>query len=62
MRLASEIAGVLCVAELRDDEERARHKREHYRAESRPPVDYASVAPFPFLPVPVYISPQAHEL
>ena len=61
MRLASEIAGVLCVAELRDDQERARQKREHYRAQSRPPVDYASVAQYLFLPVPVYISAQAHE-
>ncbi|KAM0842614.1 hypothetical protein ACQ4PT_044857 [Festuca glaucescens] len=61
----SEMAGVLCGAELRD-EERARQKREdqkkHSRVQSRPPVAYASVAPFPFLPVPVYVSTQAHEL
>lgn len=61
---ASEIDGVIYGAELQD-EERARQKREdrkHYRAQSRPPVAYASVAPFPFLPVPVYVAPQAHEL
>uniref|UniRef100_A0ACD5YLP8 Uncharacterized protein n=1 Tax=Avena sativa TaxID=4498 RepID=A0ACD5YLP8_AVESA len=61
----SEMAGVVYGAELRE-EERARQKREdqkkHSRAQSRPPVAYASVAPFPFLPVPVYVSPQAHEL
>ncbi|KAM3207648.1 hypothetical protein ACQJBY_062728 [Aegilops geniculata] len=55
----SEIAGV-----LRGAEESARQKWEDpkpSRAQSRPPVAYASVAPFPFLPVPVYVSPQAHE-
>jgi heme o synthase len=55
----SEIAGV-----LRGAEERARQKWEDpkpSRAQSRPPVAYASVAPFPFLPVPVYVSPQAHD-
>uniref|UniRef100_A0A453QR35 Heme O synthase n=1 Tax=Aegilops tauschii subsp. strangulata TaxID=200361 RepID=A0A453QR35_AEGTS len=55
----SEIAGVLPGAE-----ESARQKWEDpkpSRAQSRPPVAYASVAPFPFLPVPVYVSPQAHE-
>ena len=60
----SEMAGVLHGAKLRD-EERARQKQEdrkHSRAQSRAPVAYASVAPFPFLPVPVYVSPQAHEL
>ena len=58
------MAVVLHGGELRD-EERARQKREdwkHSRSQSRPPVAYASVAPFPFLPVPVYVSPQAHEL
>jgi protoheme IX farnesyltransferase len=58
-------AGVLYDSELRD-EERARQKREdqkkHSRVQSRPPVAYASVAPFPFLPVPVYVSTQGHEL
>jgi heme o synthase len=62
----NEIAGVLRGAELWDEEERARQKREDLkhsrRALSRPPVAYASVAPFPFLPVPVYVSPEAHEL
>uniref|UniRef100_A0A453N787 Heme O synthase n=1 Tax=Aegilops tauschii subsp. strangulata TaxID=200361 RepID=A0A453N787_AEGTS len=61
----SEIAGVLRGAELWDEEERARQQREDpkhsRRAQSRPPVAYASVAPFPFLPVPVYVSPEAHE-
>ncbi|CAM0906580.1 unnamed protein product [Alopecurus aequalis] len=60
----NEMAVVLHGGELRD-EERARQKREDWkrsRAQSRPPVAYASVAPFPFLPVPVYVSPQAHEL
>ncbi|XBI07353.1 hypothetical protein VPH35_135272 [Triticum aestivum] len=55
----SEIAGV-----LRGAEESARQKWEDpkpSRAQSRPPVAYASVAPFLFLPVPVYVSPQAHE-
>ncbi|KAF0920036.1 hypothetical protein E2562_032610, partial [Oryza meyeriana var. granulata] len=58
----SEITGILYGAE-QQDEERARQKREDRkpsRVHSRPPVAYASVAPFPFLPVPVYISPQAH--
>lgn len=62
----SEMAGVLNGAELREEDERAKQKRKdqkkHSRAQSRPPVAYASVAPFPFLPVPVYVSPQAHEL
>ena len=33
-----------------------KNKTEHRRgfAQGRPPVAYASVAPFPFLPVPVY--------
>ena len=33
-----------------------KNKTEHSRgvAQSRPPVAYASIAPFPFLPVPVY--------
>ena len=60
----SEMAMVLDGGELQD-EERARQKREdrkRSRVQSRPPVAYASVAPFPFLPVPVYVSPQAHEL
>jgi protoheme IX farnesyltransferase len=61
----SEMAGVLHGSELQD-EERARQKREdqkkHSRVQSRPPVAYASVAPFPFLPVPVYVSTQGHEL
>uniref|UniRef100_A0A0D9V1N8 Heme O synthase n=1 Tax=Leersia perrieri TaxID=77586 RepID=A0A0D9V1N8_9ORYZ len=60
----SEITGVLYGAE-QQDEERARQKREDRklsRVHSRPPVAYASVAPFPFLPVPVYVSPQAYEL
>ncbi|KAI4979623.1 hypothetical protein ZWY2020_016376 [Hordeum vulgare] len=61
----SEIAGVLRGTELWDEEEGGRQKREDAkhsrRAQSRPPVAYASVAPFPFLPVPVYVSPQAHE-
>ncbi|KAL5221882.1 hypothetical protein ABZP36_026595 [Zizania latifolia] len=58
----SEIAGVLYGAEQQN--ERATKKREDRkpsRVQSRPPVAYASVAPFPFLPVPVYVSPQAHE-
>ncbi|KAM3239636.1 hypothetical protein ACQJBY_053370 [Aegilops geniculata] len=61
----SEITGVLRGAELWDEEERAIQQREDTkprRAQSRPPVAYASVAPFPFLPVPVYVSPEAHEL
>ncbi|KAL5206601.1 hypothetical protein ABZP36_034810 [Zizania latifolia] len=56
----SEITGVLYGAE-QQNEERARQKREDRkpsRVHSRPPVAYASVAPFPFLPVPVYVSPQ----
>ena len=60
----SEITAVLYGAELQDQES-ARPKgedRKHPRVQSRPPVAYASVAPFPFLPVPVYVAPQAHEL
>uniref|UniRef100_A0A8R7V200 Uncharacterized protein n=1 Tax=Triticum urartu TaxID=4572 RepID=A0A8R7V200_TRIUA len=55
----SEIAGV-----LRGAEESARQKWEDLKpscAQSRPPVAYSSVALFPFLHVPVYVSPQAHE-
>ncbi|KAF8670778.1 hypothetical protein HU200_050449 [Digitaria exilis] len=54
----SELDGVLYEADLQD-EERARQKREDKkppRVQSRPPVAYASVAPFPFLPVPIYES------
>uniref|UniRef100_A0A0D3EPP4 Heme O synthase n=1 Tax=Oryza barthii TaxID=65489 RepID=A0A0D3EPP4_9ORYZ len=60
----SEITGILYGAE-QQDEERARQKREDRkpsRIHSRPPVAYASVAPFPFLPVPIYVSTQGHEL
>uniref|UniRef100_J3L0N2 Heme O synthase n=1 Tax=Oryza brachyantha TaxID=4533 RepID=J3L0N2_ORYBR len=56
----SEMTGILYGAE-QQDEERARQKREDRKpshVHSRPPVAYASVAPFPFLPVPVYVSPQ----
>lgn len=31
--------------------------RRPYRTEARPPVSYASVAPFPFLPAPSYNFP-----
>jgi protoheme IX farnesyltransferase len=51
----SELGGVLYEAELQDNE-RARRKHEDRkpsRVQSRPPVAYASVAPFPFLPVPM---------
>ncbi|CAL4976042.1 unnamed protein product [Urochloa decumbens] len=54
----SELNGVLYGADLQD-EERAKQKcedRKPSRAQSRPPVAYASVAPFPFLPVPIYES------
>jgi protoheme IX farnesyltransferase len=54
----SELDGVLYAADLQDDE-RARQKHEDRkpsRVQSRPPVAYASVAPFPFLPVPIYES------
>ncbi|GJN12926.1 hypothetical protein PR202_ga31253 [Eleusine coracana subsp. coracana] len=57
----SELAGVLYGSDLQD-EERARQKREdrkHSHVQSRPPVAYASVAPFPFLPVPIYDTPQS---
>lgn len=60
----SEITGILYGAE-QQDEERARQKcedRKPSRIHSRPPVAYASVAPFPFLPVPIYVSTQGHEL
>ncbi|KAL6650662.1 hypothetical protein ACP70R_009587 [Stipagrostis hirtigluma subsp. patula] len=60
----NELDGVLYGTDLQD-EERARQKRENRkpsRVQSRPPVAYASVAPFPFLPVPVYVAPQGHEL
>nr|ACF87286.1 unknown [Zea mays] len=54
----NELDGVLFGADLQD-EERARQKRQDTkpsRVQSRPPVSYASVAPFPFLPVPIYES------
>ena len=54
----SELDGVLYGADLQD-KERARQKRQDRkpsRVQSRPPVAYASVAPFPFLPVPIYES------
>jgi heme o synthase len=54
----NELDGVLLGADLQD-EERARQKRQDTkpsRVQSRPPVSYASVAPFPFLPVPIYES------
>ncbi|KAG2589429.1 protoheme IX farnesyltransferase, mitochondrial-like [Panicum virgatum] len=54
----SELDGVLYGADLQDDQ-RARQKHEDRkpsRVQSRPPVAYASVAPFPFLPVPIYES------
>ena len=54
----SELDGVLYGADLQDDQ-RARQKyedRKPSRGQSRPPVAYASVAPFPFLPVPIYES------
>jgi protoheme IX farnesyltransferase len=60
----TELARVLYGADMQD-EERTRHKREvrkHSHVQSRPPVAYASVAPFPFLPVPIYIPLQAHDL
>ncbi|KAJ1284377.1 hypothetical protein BS78_03G199200 [Paspalum vaginatum] len=50
----TELNGVLYGADLQD-EVRQKHKdRKHSRVQSRPPVAYASVAPFPFLPVPIY--------
>ncbi|TVU33926.1 hypothetical protein EJB05_15742, partial [Eragrostis curvula] len=60
----SDLAGVLYGANLQD-EERATRKREDRKpsnVQSRSPVAYASVAPFPFLPVPIYVPPQAHDL
>lgn len=60
----TELAGVLYGADMQD-EERARQKREDEKrshVQSRPPVAYASVAPFPFLPVPIYFPSQAHDL
>ncbi|XP_062212398.1 protoheme IX farnesyltransferase, mitochondrial-like isoform X3 [Phragmites australis] len=60
----SELDGVLYGVDLQD-EERAIQKgedRKPCRVQSRPPVAYASVAPFPFLPVPIYVPSQAHEL
>ncbi|ONL94100.1 Protoheme IX farnesyltransferase mitochondrial [Zea mays] len=54
----SELDGVLYGADLQD-KERATQKRQDRNPssmQSRPPVAYASVAPFPFLPVPIYDS------
>ncbi|KXG40087.1 protoheme IX farnesyltransferase, mitochondrial [Sorghum bicolor] len=54
----SELDGVLYGADLQDKERsQQKHRdRKPSRLQSRPPVAYASVAPFPFLPVPIYES------
>lgn len=49
---------VLNEGELLHEDEHARSSNSRNRisrAQSRPPVAYASVAPFPFLPAPLYI-------
>lgn len=38
------------------DEQQNKVKRTRARGQARPPVAFASVAPFPFLPAPAYVS------
>jgi len=55
-QLISDTEGVL------GDESRGHHHgqvRDLTRAQARPPVAFASVAPFPFLPAPLYVSPDS---
>ncbi|WVZ69622.1 hypothetical protein U9M48_018384 [Paspalum notatum var. saurae] len=46
----TELNGVLYGADLQDEVRQKHEDRKHFRVQSRPPVAYASVAPFPFLP------------
>ncbi|XP_073002318.1 protoheme IX farnesyltransferase, mitochondrial [Typha latifolia] len=55
--------GVLDDSELYEDEHPRSsdqgNKKSPACVQTRPPVAYASVAPFPFLPVPLYVSPDS---